>query len=372
VVATQWRALTRAVATKDPVSTDNRRTLIACSGGADSSALAIVLAAALSAEDAAHRLVIAHIVHDLRPAREALADRDATARLADFLGVPFVEGSAAIRGLPGNAEAIARRLRYATLTTLASAHSCGWVATAHHADDQLETMLMALIRGTGLRGLAGIHRSRKTGRSSVGTPETPGATGTPTISIIRPMLGVTRRDAETICTRAGWRWQVDATNSDRSRVRASLRASVLPLIESIRPGASLRAASTARMLGDAHSLLRSEARAILRARELNNNEAKPPYRWTRDTLRHVPAYVLSEMLVEATKALSKGHGLDQIHARCINDAANAIRARSNESKTFSLGPARCDVTGEHVIIRTLQADPALSRTMRGTNHRKTP
>jgi tRNA(Ile)-lysidine synthase len=154
-VSRAWRELTGGL-TRGRDS--QRRTLIACSGGADSSGLAIALASAVSKPRM--QFVVAHVVHDMRAEDEALADRDATKGLAARLGLEFVESRVRLRGLSGNAEAVARRLRYAALKQLAEDHGCGFIATAHQADDQLETMLMKLIRGAGPRGLAGVAPSR--------------------------------------------------------------------------------------------------------------------------------------------------------------------------------------------------------------------
>jgi tRNA(Ile)-lysidine synthase TilS/MesJ len=124
-----------------------RRTLIACSGGADSSGLVLGLAAAVS--EPADLFVVAHIVHDMRTPREALADRDSARDLAATLGLPFAEDHIRVKG--GNAEANRPPPPLPGLAALAKTHGCPYIATAHHADDQLETILMGLLRGSGPR-----------------------------------------------------------------------------------------------------------------------------------------------------------------------------------------------------------------------------
>src|SRR5262245_14043976 len=116
-----WRELTGGKDVRDA----KRRTLIACSGGADSRALALALAAA------SNNLIVGHVVHDVRPESESLTDRDAARDVAHFTGLDFRDRSIQVRSLAGNTEANARRLRYAALLDLAREHACIAVATAH-------------------------------------------------------------------------------------------------------------------------------------------------------------------------------------------------------------------------------------------------
>jgi tRNA(Ile)-lysidine synthase len=124
--------------------------VVAVSGGADSVALLRALVAAGMGP-----LHIAHFHHHLRGAE---ADEDAVfvRRLADELGCAFHLGEADVTAAGGNLEATARRLRYAWLAELGATIGAAWVATGHTADDQAETVLHRLLRGTGLRGLRGI------------------------------------------------------------------------------------------------------------------------------------------------------------------------------------------------------------------------
>jgi tRNA(Ile)-lysidine synthase len=106
------------------------------------------------------------------------------------------------------------------------------VLVAHHADDQLETMLMAMCRGAGPRGMAGMRPSRALGE----------------LALIRPLLYVRKSDCLEMCRRAGIQWREDASNTDVSRRRARLRRDVMPVLEELWPGAARRAARNARLL----------------------------------------------------------------------------------------------------------------------------
>ncbi len=302
--------------------------MVACSGGADSTALACALAAATD------RLVIAHVVHDLRPRRAALRDRDAVRDLADRLGVPCVEAEITPRAKGGNAEGAARGMRYDALGRLAREHGCGFIATAHHADDQLESMLMALIRGAGPRGLQGVAVSRRL----------PGG-----LTLIRPALGVTRAQTRSLCVRLGHAWREDRSNADTRRLRAALRRDVLPVLERLRPGAALRAARTAALLRDASRLMDSAGARLLRRAglpfALKSPSRKHPHRpdaeagdevftLSRDVLRAAPGAVLGTALRLAFSRLTGGVGLDRLGARRLDPVVDAVGSDSTPPRRF--------------------------------------
>lgn len=311
--------------------------LVACSGGADSSALAVALAAAGGRSPA--RVVLGHVVHDLRPRAQALADRDATRELAARLGLEFVEAAVKVREGPTrrtNAEGAARAARYAALASLARREGLAFVATAHHADDQLETVLMALLRGAGPRGLAGVAESRCVA---------------PGVRVIRPLLaaGVGRADAERICRAFGWAWREDATNADRSRLRAAIRHRVVPVLKAIRPDAAARARATARLMHDVDRALRAGAAKLWAVRgETDDSGAQ----WDRSRLRRVPGVVLGELVRLAAKELAgRGACLDKLGQSAIGPIVRAIRDGSTEPRRFAVGGIQFDVTARAVTIR---------------------
>ncbi len=292
-VVRAWRELTAGAA--------STRTVIACSGGADSGALALALATATA------DLVIAHIVHDMRPAPEALADRDRTRALAERLGLPFAEASVRCAE-KGNAEATARNARYLALTRIAIEAGAPFVATGHHADDQLESMIMGLMRGAGPRGLAGAAPSR---------PLDAGVT------LLRPMLELERAQAEAICSAAGYEWAIDATNS--AMTRGLLRAGPIAELKTHRAGAAARAARTAEHMRDAAQLLDERVAQVFGEQR----------RWARSDLRKETALVVGEGLRRAALALSAGQGADRLSARVVDPAVRAVRDDSTETREFT-------------------------------------
>jgi tRNA(Ile)-lysidine synthase len=186
---------------------------VAVSGGADSVALLRILEALHT--ELGITLLVAHFDHSLR-GTESQADAEFVGRLARASGLEYasvredVPAEAERHGW--NLEDAARRLRYAFFTRLAEEGRATRIAVAHTADDQAETLLAHLIRGTGLTGLAGIY---------------------PTVgAIVRPLLGTRRSDLREYLRARGDAWREDATNRDVRRLRARIREQLLPVLES--------------------------------------------------------------------------------------------------------------------------------------------
>ena len=180
----------------------------AVSGGPDSLALLVLAAAARPGEVEA-----ATVDHGLRP--EGAAEADIVAGLCRRLDVPHATLNVRWRDPPTTAiQERARRERYRLLGYWAEERGLAAIATAHHADDQAETLLMRLTRGAGVRGLAGM-RPRSI------------APGTD-IRLLRPLLGWRRTELEQLCSAAGLEPVTDPTNGDqrfeRVRVRSALAA----------------------------------------------------------------------------------------------------------------------------------------------------
>lgn len=326
-VAASWRQLTST-----PRSARNgpgEPTLIACSGGGDSSALAIALTAA-AGRDASDLLTLAHIVHDLRPPAEALADRDRAAELARSLGLHFVEAAVAVKALPGNAEANARRARYAALCDLAHKQGARFIATAHNSHDQAESVLMALLRGSGPRGLAGVALSRRLAKG---------------LTLIRPMLTVSPDAARDLCTQSGWTFARDLTNNDPTRLRNALRADILPRLLALRPGAEHRIATAAQRCKEADDALVRAARRLLANVDMQNG-----YTWPRPRLRTVPPAVLGETLRRAAAAVAGPRTLDRLPARTLTAAVRLIRSDDTDPKTLDWSGVAVNVNAHTVRI----------------------
>jgi tRNA(Ile)-lysidine synthase len=195
--------------------------LVAVSGGPDSSALLTALAELRS--DLQLHLHAGHIHHGLRGA-DAEEDLHAAQSLAERLGVPFSAGRAEVAVSMAehriSEEVAGRRARYAYLCSLARAIGAGRIATGHNADDQVETILMRIIRGTGLEGLSGIP--------PVGVAPDP-AQGSP-VSVIRPLIRISRAGVLDYCRSLGLQLRTDPSNLDPGYLRNRVRLELLPLL----------------------------------------------------------------------------------------------------------------------------------------------
>ncbi|MFZ3215877.1 MAG: tRNA lysidine(34) synthetase TilS [Candidatus Acidiferrales bacterium] len=192
--------------------TAGSRVGVAVSGGADSVAL-LRLLERLRAE-LGITLAVVHFDHALRGA-ESDADAEFVAELARARGLEFlaaredVGAAAARRGW--NVEEAARRLRYAFFERVIEQGRATRIAVAHTADDQAETVLAHLLRGTGPTGLGGIHPIAG--------------------AIVRPLLGARREELREYLRANGQTWREDSSNRDTRRTRARIREQLLPLLE---------------------------------------------------------------------------------------------------------------------------------------------
>jgi tRNA(Ile)-lysidine synthase len=187
----------------------SRTVLAAVSGGGDSQAMLSVLARL--APTFGFRLVAHGVDHGLRP--EAADELALAEALAARLGVPFGRTRLALsRG--GNLQARARAARYAALRAVAAPDQA-LIATAHHADDRAETVLLRLLRGAGPRGLAVLAPRAQ--------------------DVIRPLVRAGKRDVLLHLTRHCLHFADDPSNKDAAFLRVRVRAEALPLLEQLSP-----------------------------------------------------------------------------------------------------------------------------------------
>jgi len=253
------RALVRAGLAGYGPPADRPYLLVAVSGGPDSTALLCALSEILG-----HRAVhAAHFNHQLRGA-ESDGDEAFVRELCRRFQVPLtverrnIAQLLQIRG--GNLEAIARRERYTWLAELATRLQIRWVATGHTANDQAETVLFRLLRGSGLRGLRGIAACRPL---------------TEQVHLLRPLLAVPRLAVDAYLEAHGLRARLDSSNLDTRRLRNRIRWQLLPLLErEYNPKVVLHLASIAEHAQEHYAWLEREAMRLLHQIELPRLQAQ--------------------------------------------------------------------------------------------------
>jgi tRNA(Ile)-lysidine synthase len=225
------------------------RVVVAVSGGADSVFLLLALHGATARNGPS--LHVAHLDHGWRGAAGA-ADGEWVAGLAGRLGLPHTEGCA---DAPAHArarrlspEGAAREVRYAFLRDVCRETGATAVATGHTLDDQVETVLLALLRGGGPGALGGMRAS-----APFPAPESAG------LRLARPLLELQREALRTALRARGQDWREDPSNLDPRLPRNRLRLEVLPLLEQIAPGYRRAVGRSAALVAGAADLLRLEA-----------------------------------------------------------------------------------------------------------------
>jgi tRNA(Ile)-lysidine synthase len=252
-------------------------------------------------------LVAVHVNHHLRD--EADDDARFVARACEQLGVRCYVVDIQPGAGRGNVAANARELRYGALARAARAGGCAAVAVAHHAEDQFETMLMALCRGAGLDGLRGMPWRR----------------GQDDVELLRPLLGVRKSVCEDFCRAAGLGWLEDPSNLRRDRARSRLRAEVVPVLEALWPGCAERTVGTAQVLESARQGFEERVTGVF---------GEPSDRaWQRKRLRGEAHAIVAAGLRRAALRMNK-RAADELGQRQLFQAADAICSDETSPRRF--------------------------------------
>ena len=225
---------------------DDAHLVLAVSGGPDSVAMLYAAARLVKTDARRWTLTVAHLDHQLRP--DSADDAAFVADAAAALGVPAetrrTDVATLARAEGRSIEDAGRAARYRFLEEVAPDGAL--IATAHTLDDLAETVLLNLMRGSGLTGVRGIPARR--GR------------------VIRPLLGEQRATLRAALDAAGIGYRLDPSNDDPAYLRNRVRHELLPLLEELRPGAVGRIGQFARLAADDEAILDELAEAELRAR----------------------------------------------------------------------------------------------------------
>ena len=284
--------------------------VVAVSGGSDSVALALLMADA-SASGIIPRLHLAHLNHGIR-GREAERDAQFVRRLAEELALPVtcseVDVPALARERRISLEHAARDCRYEFLEHCATEAGARWVALGHTADDQLETILHNVLRGTGIHGLAGMPRSRAIAPKSG-------------VRIVRPLIHYSRSELIDFLDRCGRDYRTDRTNLDTSYTRNRIRHQIVPVLEDAWPDIRSHITEFAGTLGQLDDLLEKCGRDWTDAHTKADDHSSA---WEADLgeINALEEPVLSYVLRKLTAlALGDLRRIDEVHVNMIVDLA---------------------------------------------------
>ena len=304
----------------DPLVGRETRIGVAVSGGPDSLALLLLSAAVRPGQVEA-----ATIDHGLRA--EALEEANLVAQLCERLGIPHSTLTARWNEVPESAiQERARQQRYKLLGYWAEERGLGALAVAHHADDQAETLMMRLARGSGVKGLAAMRRC------SIA----PGSH----IRLVRPLLGWRHSELEQICSEAGLEPAVDPSNADDrfERVRVRQRLSELDWLD-----ASSLARSAAN-LADADDAIDWAANLEWKhaVRERLDKISYQPGEAPAEIVRRIVARILRRLATEGDPDL-RGRELDHLLGELYGGAdatIRGVRCSGGREWRFAAAPQR--------------------------------
>ncbi|MEZ5306775.1 MAG: tRNA lysidine(34) synthetase TilS [Pyrinomonadaceae bacterium] len=287
---TEWRRFEIAAETS---------VVAAVSGGADSMAMLGALGELKAAGKIRNRFVVANFDHGIRGSESAI-EQDFVRDFSAKLGFEFRGGVAPPGSIDGNIEQSARNARYAFLLRVSVDTASQIVLTAHTMNDQAETVLMNLIRGSGIEGLSGMHLRRK-------------MSGSPDVELLRPLVRwAERNDCEQMCSDAGIQYFDDPMNEDPAFTRVRIRRELLPLLSTFNP-------EIVRGLAETAFRLESQARVLKDIGELDGlNSLVSDSRLSISALLEIPDHLRVLVLrIWLEKQIGTRRRLGSVHINSV-------------------------------------------------------
>jgi tRNA(Ile)-lysidine synthase len=311
--------------------------VVALSGGPDS--VALLDALTTLAPSRGWRVVAAHLDHRLRPgsAEDAAFCRDLCGRLGVSLRVGAADVRARLGRDRGGLEEAGRLERYAFLRAVKREEGASVIAVAHTRDDQAETLLLRLLRGSGGRGLASMREKKG--------------------DLVRPLLGVSRAQVVAHLNERGLSWLEDPTNHDLGLLRNRVRHELIPYLEArFNPRVRETLARSARLLGDDADAMAPLAEALWlhSARESDGAVAL-----SRAALREAPA-ALARAVVR--RAIEASGGLRSVGLGHVDRVLEIARSASGEARRLPLPGGRAAVFGTREV-RFARTEPPAAETV---------
>lgn len=316
--------------------------VVAVSGGADSTAL---LEALMELRPDPDRTVVAHFNHALR-GQESDADQDFVETLSRNHGLTCIIQKATLEQTTNRSENQLRTIRHRFLEGVATQHGARWVALAHHADDQVETFLHHLLRGSGPSGLSGMSTTRPINA---------------TTDLVRPLLRVVRSQILEYLSSRNQTYQTDISNASNDYTRNRIRNELLPQLRTFVGSDSLdnRLLHACELIAKEHSVVALLAKRWLTKNGLDAVEPKSP---VGDAFSIPLRNCIEESWPVVRHALTilwhqRGWPLREMghtHWRRLE--------RLIEIASKSTHPKRLDLPG-HIVVRCRKGNLVISRMM---------
>ncbi len=281
-------------------------TVLGFSGGADSVMLLLFLLKYRS-EIGDFPIISVHINHKIRGV-EADEDEEFSQKFCESLGVPFISRSydvpkiAATRGL--GLEEAARDLRYSAFKEILQEKKYTSISVAHNATDNLETIILNMMRGAGTHGISGIVPLRD--------------------SIVRPLIYSSKSDISSALTKAGIAYKVDSTNLSTDYSRNYVRQKIIPLFNRLNPNPEAMATRMSRNLREDNEFIDSYAEAFISENYLNGA-------FSSEKLAKLPRSVLARILNKAVRSFFAAEKKTPLPERTHIDSISALLNGNNFS-----------------------------------------
>jgi tRNA(Ile)-lysidine synthetase-like protein len=342
------RALRDVAARLPDLFRPDARVVVAVSGGQDSTCLLHALKRLRDGPD----LVAAHVDHALRP--ESASEAATVAGRAEALGIPAVvrrvdAGAYRQEHGPLALQHAARIVRYEALASIVADVGGQAALVAHTADDQAETILLHLLRGTGLTGLGGMRLDDQLDPARLGPVPAELASqalATP-LRVVRPLLRIPRATTLAYCQEERLALTPDPSNDTDRYARNRIRRDLLPHLEQYNPGIKRVLARTAELATDDEDAL--EAVTDERFDELGQALADHEIGFDREAWRRLPRSIQRRLLRRTLLALTGR--LEDVHDAPIEDVLNVLSAGGTRAHYDLPGGATLDTTPHQLYIR---------------------
>jgi len=309
------------------------RTLIAVSGGPDSVALLRLMVANAEPETKPN-LIVAHINHGTR-AQQSDADAEFVKTLANQHQLEFcldsIPPETAETHATGSEESL-RNARYERLVAMAGRLGCRYLVTGHHQDDQIETVLFRIFRGTGIAGLQGIPNRRVVNEA---------------LTIVRPLLNIRSNVLKEYLHSIGQDFRIDPTNAESSYTRNYLRNEILPSLEQRFGDVTAAVARLSQHAQQAEAFLETSAEPLLTAITLQTDHE---VRLDRRPLIDQPDVLVQKLLLKIWT--DQQWPLQSMSAQWWQRLTQAIKKRQLQNQTLNVPGSICFSIEKHQVTLT--------------------